>query len=908
MLAVAVLALMLLTAVPIQGASPQGPYTEKLSAYISGPNALWYFTFTGVNSSSKLSAVESSPGLSWYNITAIKTTSWASDFQVFGSKGYNLLPVPFLPSQGLFLTVGSDSYTDAAKAASALDSYLLTSFTSLSNGTATYSFYSPVSFDSLVSAIFFKVIPTTEHGFANAISPTWTSTPSPFIVLSGQQVSGGFSHTLKIGSISSSALDSSGRPAILTYFGSTSSQLQASSHSSSSMILVKSLDGIMKSTDKNATVTSDTSHFTGSYRLSLAGGKRVTRVNTTVVEQPPVLLATRSVTAGVLRAGTDIAVTLTMKNLSPSSTITKISFSDNWWNKTSGFKFLNGTYTVPTTSLAPRTSVTPVYRLEFTGTSTGSVMIPASVVRYQYSSGGSIFNATTILNPVQLSLGTDEPVVYAILIPNGDLGKSVGNPLKLNVTVTNVGALPASSVVVAGQTIPGLAAQSGGTPGGSYTVTVWQSAAGLLGINTTRSYAVTYQDPSGKQLNATTNVVTNAFSHATMNVGYPALSIGVQITALPQKTNLTLSFVTSNVGHANITTFAASEGLPAGLGCGKIVGKSVGTKGVTCTNGKLSINYPVVNASSALTAYMEYNITNAQNFLLPPAAFGGTSSGNGLAGMSNAVAVPTGLVISKQFSPSQLFPGMSSKVTVAASNRGPLELYNATLSTTPDTSVGTLPGSPNLATNKTNWSPGSNRSLTYSVTILQVSGSQKGTSPTASFFFAGTSFSIAGLAPTINVYQPLTVTITTTPPSPEEGKNFTINLQILNPSAVYVSNIHFILPIPSGLALSSLRGATVAAGVLNMSASSLGPGKTSNASARAVASSGITIPFDKSKLTFSYSGFTINGVVPKNSGIGINEDVTTRYLIPTGFVLLVVLLVAFYVRRKAGPTSPSSQK
>ena len=94
--------------------------------------------------------MESTPGLCWYNITAIKATAWQSDFQVFGKGGHNLLPVPFVPSQGTFLTVGSDSFADASSAANAADSYLLTRFLSYSNGTGTYTFYSPLSFDSLV--------------------------------------------------------------------------------------------------------------------------------------------------------------------------------------------------------------------------------------------------------------------------------------------------------------------------------------------------------------------------------------------------------------------------------------------------------------------------------------------------------------------------------------------------------------------------------------------------------------------------------------------------------------------------------------------------------------------------------------------------------------------------------------
>jgi len=124
------LAIILLSVVPAQHAAAPTGYSEKLNVFIAGSSAYWYFTFAGVNASSKLSGFEKSPGLSWYNVTAIKTTGWASDFQIFGPAGYNVLPVPSVPSQGLFLTIGSDTYAHALAAATRLNSYFLSSFVS----------------------------------------------------------------------------------------------------------------------------------------------------------------------------------------------------------------------------------------------------------------------------------------------------------------------------------------------------------------------------------------------------------------------------------------------------------------------------------------------------------------------------------------------------------------------------------------------------------------------------------------------------------------------------------------------------------------------------------------------------------------------------------------------------------
>jgi len=904
LLAVAVVALMVLSAVPAHVASAKGAYSERLTVFTSGSIALWEMTFTGINGSSYLSGLESAPGLAWYNISAISTTGWTSDMQIFGPRGYNLLPVPFLPSQGLFLKVGSDSFSDASAAASALDSYLLTSFVSFSNGTGTYTFYSPISFNDLIPTTLFKFLPTSAGGFANAVSSSFfVSSDSPFIVLEGQKGSSGFNHELVLGSISTSALNGQDQPSLSGYFSSTITSIAASNRSSSSVIQLRFLDGIVQSRDKGATVTSNTSPFSGWYTLDLGAGKRVTAVNATVVEQPVALLASRAVDVGVLRTNDNLTVTLSLRNISPSGTISRVTFSDTWWSKTGTFKFLSGNYTAPTSPIFAGGSVTPVYRLQYTGTATGSQLIAASVVHYVYQAGGNSFNGTATLNPIVLSLGTDAPVVYTTVTPVGTFGPSVGKTEKFNVTATNVGTLPASSVVVAGQSVAGLAARSGSSPGGSATVSVVQSATGLLSVNSTRSYTVTYQNPGGVTLNSTSNVVSETFSHSSMTIGFPHVSVSLQLSMLPDsQTNVTLIFTTANAGSANVTSFQAVGQLPVGLGCGKTNGT-----GISCSGGQLSLSYAVLRGSVTKTTTMKYNLTSPTNFVMAPLRFQGQSSGFNETGQSNSVAIPAGLELTKQFSPAQLFSGMSSTVSVLASNAGPQQLYNVTVGSTVD-SFDTLSSKATLTKTTAALAAGGNSTLSYGITATQTFGNLTGTPGTAKFFFGGTLFTTSGVNPKVEIYQPLTVTITTTPATPEEGKNFTISVRIANPSGVEVSNVQFILPVPSGVGLSNLKGATFSSGSLTVSQGNLAAHGSATATATAVASSGITVPFDKAKLTFSYSGTSISGIVPTGSGIAIGEDVTTRYLIPIAFVFLVMLFTAFYVRSRAAPTVPASPK
>lgn len=892
---------MVLAAIPLQSASAQTPYTEKLNVYIAGPNALWYFTFGGVNGSSSLSAFEATPGLSWYNITAIDTTAWKSDFQVFGPSGYDLLPVPFIPSQGLFLSLGSDSYADASAAASALGSYLFTTFTSLSNGTGTYSFFSPLSFESVIPNTLFKLVPTSANGFAGALnSLAFEATASPFIVFEGTSSSSGFDHSLVAGSISASALTSGNSPNILEYFGRAIHSLNASKTSSSSVVKITALDGVLKTTD-NATVKNDGQKFTGTYTLDMSQGEKLRSINASVSQGSAPLLATRTVDVGVLRTNGDLAVTLSFTNVSPTETITNLTFADSWWNGTGLFTLLGGNDTVSNTVLAPGSSVTPVYRLEFTGTSAGSVTIPASVVRYQYRVGSMEFNATALLNPITLSLNANEAVVYAILTPLGGPDQAVGTSQSFNLTVVNVGTLPASSVVAAGHSIAGLAGASGSLPGGSATISLTQTATGLTGTNTTRAYTVTYQDPSGNALSATSNVVSDVFSHSSMNIGFPVLTLSSTVTPFAGGTNdLTLGFAVSDLAQRDVHSFTATGTLPGGLGCGTTIGS-----GITCSGGRVTIAYPVINVSTTVRDYINYNLTAPANFIIAPFNYTVNNAGVTTAGWSNAVAAPAGIVLSKQFSPSQLFLGMASQVTASATNKGSQNIYNVTLVSTAD-SFDSLASASTLTRNIGTLAQGGNLSVSYTVNMSTASTGLKAYAVTATFIFGGMPFSVSGGASAVSVFKPLSVSITTSPSTPEEGKSFVVSFVVKNPSTVSVSNVQFALPLPSGVSLSSLVNAQTTSKLLTVDAASLAPGANITATATAVASSGILIPFEKATLTFSYAGSTVKGITPTASGIVVSENVVTRYLIPIAFVLVVMLAVAFYLRRAA--IVPSSQK
>ncbi len=905
--ALTILGLLLLATVPAQQVKAQVSYSESLHVDIAGSSALWFLTFQGINSTSGLSSFESTPGLSWYNITLIDTASWIPAYQVFGPSGYNLIPVPFVPQQGAFLTVGSDSFANASAAASALDSYLLTAFVSYSNSTSAssdnFTFYSPLSFASVVSKTLLPMVPSGEGGFADVVNASsFDTTGSPLIGLSGVKTSSTFERSLTVGSISGGALNSKNQPALLGLFGSSPSYIQAANKSTSSAISVTVLDGLMAaaSGDK-ATVVNDNSSFSSTYSLQLTPGEKVYSLNTTVVQAPGELLAYRTVYPGDLAHGDDLTVTDSITNLSPTYAITLNNFTDDWWTQapySSLFRLVvNASFP---SSIGGNTSVpvTPVYVLEYVGNSTGQITIPASTISYSFNAGGEEFVGEATLNPVPLSLGVQDADVFSYVKAAPELVPNVGESVNLTVVAVNEGNLSASSVTVAGVHEPGI-----GPLGGSVTLNLTETAKNLIGLTQAQTYSVTYANPLdlSQTLNATTNSVRLYFVHSTLDVGFPTLSILSTITPSPTYTELALNFSVTNSGTNVLTSFEAQGVLPQGLACG-----TWNSSALTCSSGRYQLSYATLDQLENKSVVMTLNITGASNYVMAPAAFNASSGGLVLTGWSSPTALPTGLTATKSYAQSELFPGMTTDVNITINNAGPYEVYNATIGSTAD-SFDKITGSAGSAT-YASISPGEVKTIAYTVNTTSASGSSTSSIVTEDFYFGGTLFNLQTPGPAIEVYKTLNATVTTTPASPTEGQQFEVNVVITNPSGVNVTGISLVLPFQSGTKLSLPSSDAAASGTkLTVTGAVLGANSSLDASVEATSPSGTAIDFTSATLTFTYNGVKLNGGVTQEA-ITVGENVTVRYYIPIAIAILALLGTAFYVKRKVSPIGPASQR
>jgi hypothetical protein len=281
------------------------------------------------------------------------------------------------------------------------------------------------------------------------------------------------------------------------------------------------------------------------------------------------------------------------------------------------------------------------------------------------------------------------------------------------------------------------------------------------------------------------------------------------------------------------------------------------------------------------------------------------SSGLSLQGVSNVVVAPAGVTLTKVFSSPALFGNMASRVTINASNSGPYHAFNATITSLYDSFDSVSPLS--VSTRFTqDLAPHAYLNQSYGITASQVVGNYTSSPVSITFYMGGAHLTENTTGPVLSLYQPAVASVTTVPASPTENHAFSVNFKITNPSSVTISSISFAVQVPNSVTLTNMNNATYSGGVLSISLGQLSPHGVYTAGVTAQATSGITLPFSKGTLTFSYAGETVN-TAQSLKDVVVGEDVLVRYTIPTVLVLIAVLATAYYVRRKAAPSVPSSQ-
>lgn len=877
--------LFLVSSLPIAYSTKQNGYSEKIELYVVGNHALWSVTFGGINVTSAVKGFEQIQGINSYNITAINTENWVSDFQLFGPYGYNLLGIPYVPVSGIFLAVNASGRGAADQLASQMGSYFYTYFAPINSSGSIFLYFAPISFSDIMPTTLLRLLPSKLGGFASLLSSsTFLTQSSPTIRLEALNKDGSYLYSLTLSSISNSVLSSSNSINLLSVIGSSRNFIMSSNFSSSSTIRISVLDGIISSKD-NATVSNNIKDMKGYYILDLKSSEKLYRVNVTVTQQQPSLIVKRSIDNGSPEKNKPLSVTLTFSNIS-NKTIYNVTLDDSWYKAYGFFKLQSGDSSIRIDNITAGQTTSRTYVLNYTGGNTMTITVPPETAFYTYKVGSSNFNGTSYVNGATLSPGLTEPSLYAFLsVDSGSL--KAGGSVKATLDVFNVGSSPALNVSAAGQSI-----QTIPQGGGRWTSTFQINSESLTQLEITKQLNITYYTPEGKKQQFQTNSINLSVDHNSVKFPFAQVTYDGTLLQRGNSLNLTLNIKVSNKGLVNITSFLLSGKLPSILGCGKVYGANL-----TCRDSTLAASYSAIRPGQTEKASISYLLNSSENVILKPLNYSFSSASKYFSGQTNMVGFPSGFSVSKYISPSMLFNGMNANVTVSLLNSGPGVYSNISLRTSQDSFDTVVSNSTSYSANRL--AAGDRLSFSYLVKVTQAGKGTKQLSPVSmSMIFAGRKFSFSLQNGTAEILPSPVVSFRTVPTQPVELKNFFLIINVTNPSRVTVSNLTFSMKIPRNIQVTRIISG---GGVVNLNGSlkivipSMGPGQSNIYNITLTSSSGTVIDFSGSTFTFSYRNQLLYGTLPAQ-GIIINENTLSRYLLPSFLALIAVLAATFYIR------------
>jgi hypothetical protein len=313
----------------------------------------------------------------------------------------------------------------------------------------------------------------------------------------------------------------------------------------------------------------------------------------------------------------------------------------------------------------------------------------------------------------------------------------------------------------------------------------------------------------------------------------------------------------------------------------------------------LTVDYAALSTKLPSILIAPLNLSRPDNYVVLPMALTTSYMNMTLHGWSSPVALPFGLAVTKEFSPSPLFPTMSSRVTVRVSNVGASNLYNASVSA-PEDSFDLLASASINAKVFTVVASQGQYTFNYSVTLQKTAAGNRTVSPVVvSLIFAGLTQNILFAQPALQILPPPSFSMTADPKTPVEGTAFAAQVVVTNPAPVAVNSVHVVIPLPTGLdVINPPSGVSVSNKSLVVDRSTLAAHSTYGVNVSLRANTGLALDLSKAKIVFSYLGSTVAGSVPSTS-ITVSEDVTARYIEPIVLALFVLILFVVVIRRRA---------
>ncbi|HKW05196.1 MAG TPA: hypothetical protein VJN71_07865 [Nitrososphaerales archaeon] len=839
-----------------------GNYSESLSLYLTSAETLWQLQVSGGNISISSLSVPSS--VTSFSIMLTSYQQWSSQFEVFSKNGFGFLGASEPLPNGAILSVNTTSSADASSLASSLDQTFALAFAPLSSSSSSYTFISPLNFQTELHVYFWKLLPYSYKGFVSAFSESQVeSNDLAFFKVS--YASGSYS-------IATGGLKPLVSPTFSLYSQlGISPSLNYSSLASSSSIAVHVLGGLVS--QSNFTYSNYYNNFSASmFESSSGSGGEAPNLNATLDFSFPTIVASRSIATLNPTTNQTVGVTITVKNISPSGTpsANNVEFNDSWVYSSTGLSVTQGN-TFADQNLSSGGVITTSYAFKVLHGSGSTFSIPPIPVSYQFTAANKTLRAQVYLNTETVIVNGTGPAIEGIeSVATGAI--QTGQSIAVNVTATNKGTSAAFNLVSAGQTRATL------LPGQSWTFNATSQSASLAQTNSTISYTVSWQ-PSGPNTSIQTNTISSIYSFATPGSPASSLSKSVSFFKSSGTANVTLSVLDNSA--VSISNLTVSDSLPSGTA----FVKSFEPSSLKSSGNLISANITTIGPNKVVNFTYALSFSNVnENYVFYPANVASPWNNVSIIHFSQGEGLALGVFASNEISPSAGFQGSSVRVQFGITNRGTLPVYDATLSQAADPflSLSAVGG-----TFKSILQTGSSLNSSANANFTGAPGNYSSSSSVASFIFAGANQTALSNSFNATIYEPVQTQLSVISAKIEEDHNIEVMVEVTNPSGVTVTNVGYTMSLPSNLNLlsgqESFQIPSIPAGGVYKNnitfSTSLPQQYTLNGT-----------------LNFQYNGQTLKGqVTPLN--LNIVDDLTLRYGIPVLIGLVIVLATLFYVRK-----------
>ncbi|MDG6905761.1 MAG: hypothetical protein JRN20_08260 [Nitrososphaerota archaeon] len=851
-------------------------YTENLSLYLTSSETLWKIHLSGGNIN--ISSIDVPSSVSGFSLTLTHYTSWQSNYEIFTGYGFGLLGTSEPYPNGALLVINASSASDANSLASSLSSRFALAFVQTISSGSSYAFFSPIDFNTVFGAYFYKIVPLSAGGFATL----FTESQFENNALDYYQLSySGSTYSLSIGGITTLHSDNF---QLYAQLGLSQSSYNYSSSASASSIDIYILGGLID--NSSVPYTNHVSNISSTIEIMRSANNSIPNINATLNFSFPTIVAYRQVTPTLTPStGSSVTVTITVTNVGSTSvgaTANDVFVNDSWIYAQSANFHLTQTQTSNNETLSPGNSYSVIYAFNVTASS-GTFVIPATPVTYRYATSNSTeAQGKAMLNSETMVVGgpnTPELEATASIVSGTQI--QVGQPNSVNVTVVNKG-----SGVAFGLTSDGFSRQNL-QPGSSWSFISNQSSSSLINVNESISYLVRWQDANGVLHSTPTNTIHTVLSYS--SPGSPALSLTKTVgTMKSDQINVTISAF--NGSPSTISGSSVKDVFPSGL----IFGKSYNSSSIISSGNDITANLSSIAPQTTVIFVYSLNVSNSNNnFVFLPASVSTAWNNVTIIHYSGGYGLPLGVVATKVFTPNQGFQGANVSISIGLVNHGTLPIFQVSLNNTYDSFLRVLSSNSGYAAVLNS---GSQLNAILSANLTGSPGVYNSSSSAASFIFAGENQTATSSAVEVTIFHLPEANLTYSATKVEEGHNIVISVTITNPSNATINNISYSITLPKDLRI-------VSGGSLSFTIPTLGPESSYVNNITIITNQPDVYSFNDSKLTFEYQGHQLAGVVGSLS-LNINDDIPLRYGIPVLIGLAIVVATLIYVRRltKPGPS------